>query len=312
LVKIFSESQVSSLPIIRHVRKDGSTFLVNMEARLSGFKDKPALIIAVWDVTEKLEQQAQLLQAGKMATLGEMATGLAHELNQPLNVIRIASDFLQKKLKRGLRLSDEELFKTADELEANVERATRIITHLREFGYKAQERMERISISAPISGVYTMLGRQLTKRGISWKLNVDDNLPEIMGDENRLEQVFINLILNARDAMLEHEKKSSREGKTVDKILSIKAFQEKNNVVVTISDTGPGISVDLRQKIFEPFFTSKKVGEGTGIGLSISYNIIKEHKGSIEVMENGEQGATFRLTFPALNEVSGNLEGGLS
>jgi len=287
-------------PVFQHQRKDGSSFLVNIQARLSTFRDRPAIIAAVWDVTEKLQQEAKLLQAGKMATLGEMSTGVAHELNQPLNVIKIAADFLMKNIRRGLQLTPEELKQTAEELGTNVDRAVRIISHLREFGRKVDEQTRPMSLAKPIRGVFTLLGSQLSKRGIRCDVLLDPKLPLIMGNENRLEQVFINLIVNARDAMMEHERAARAEGKTVEKTLTVKGFEKDGRVVVEVTDTGPGVPRELREKVFEPFYTSKAIGDGTGIGLSISYGIIKEHRGAIEVLGEENRGATFRLTFPAL------------
>jgi histidine kinase len=148
--------------------------------------------------------------------------------------------------------------------------------------------------------VFTLVGTQLKNRGIRWTLSLDVNLPKIMGDDNRLEQVFINLILNARDAMLSQASSLGPEGKERDKVITIKTSSENGRVVVTISDTGPGIPESLEPKVFEPFFTTKKTGDGTGLGLSISYGIVQEHNGTIEIDHTVAEGATFRLSFPAL------------
>lgn len=303
LVQELAIDDSSLMPVLQHKRKDGTPFIINLQARLSCWKGQQAIIAAVWDVTEKLEREAKLVQTGKMATLGEMATGIAHELNQPLNVIKLGSDFLMKNIRMGRTISQEDLTRTATELSANVDRAAHIIRHLREFGRKAELSMSPISINTPVRGVFTLLGTQFRKVGIKCELSLTEDLPNILGDENRLEQVFINLVLNARDAMLQRERESGPKGKAVEKILTIKSFLEEDRVVVTISDTGTGLPPALRARIFEPFFTTKKVGEGTGLGLSISYGIIKEHHGTITVDgQEQQQGATFRLTFPVLDE----------
>lgn len=294
-------------PVLQHRRKDGTTFMCNIQAHLSRFRGGQAIIAAVWDVTEKLEHEAMLVQTGKMATLGEMATGIAHELNQPLHVIRIGSDFLIKSLAKARPISEEDLRRIATEMGSNVDRASRIINHLRAFGRKSEEVMDSISVNDPIRGVMTLLGTQLKKRGITCELDLDENLPPILGDANKLEQVFINLVINARDSMLEHEQELHQKGIAAAKILRIRSFLEGTRVVVTVSDTGTGVVPSLRAKIFEPFFTTKKVGEGTGLGLSISYGIIKQHNGTIEVGGEGEVvgGATFRITFPSLGQARG-------
>jgi C4-dicarboxylate-specific signal transduction histidine kinase len=281
--------------------------MCNLQAHLTRFRGGQAIIAAVWDVTEKLEQEAMLVQTGKMATLGEMATGIAHELNQPLNVIKIGADFLTKSFAKGRPPSEKELRRIAAEMSGNVDRAARIINHLRDFGRKSEEVMDAISINKPIRGVMTLLGTQLMKRGIQCELDLRENLPRIFGDPNKLEQVFINLVINARDAMMARQRELKHKGQTAPMIMRIKSFLDEDRVVVTVSDTGPGVPASLRAKIFEPFFTTKKVGEGTGLGLSISYGIIKQHNGTIEVDGEGNTvgGATFRLTFPSLGHAEG-------
>lgn len=297
-LKQFLSTEVTLLPILQHRRKDGALLMVHFQARVSRYRDRPAIISAVWDVTERLEKQAKLIQAGKMATLGEMATSIAHELNQPLNVIMLGCDYLTKKVRTGQNLTAADLEQVSRELSGNVKRATRIINHLRQFGRMADETMTSVDINVPVANVFTLVGTQLEARGIRWELDLDGSLPRIMGDANRLEQVFLNLVLNARDAMLNQEAIERQYDHCRPKVVSIKSFVEHDRVVVTISDTGPGIPESIRSKVFEPFFTTKKAEEGTGLGLSICYGIIKEHNGAIEI-ESG-QGATFRMSFPAL------------
>jgi len=309
LMRQLIESDVCLLPVIKHMRKDESVLMVQLQARMTHWKDRQALMVAVWDVTEKLEHEARMAQTAKLATLGEMATGIAHELNQPLNVIKLASDFVQKNIRRGRTIPPEELNRAARELSVNVDRAARIISHLREFGRKAEAAMTPVNINAPVRGAFTLIGTQLKKSGIICELALDENLPDILGDENRLEQVFLNLVTNARDAMLEEEKKNKTKGIAREKILEIRTFEESGRVVVTVSDTGPGIPRALRDRIFEPFFTTKKVGEGTGLGLSISYGIIKEHQGTIEIDGPKTGGSTFRMTFPILDRSSETQHG---
>jgi PAS domain S-box-containing protein len=285
------------LPPLRQVRPDGSTFLINVQTHhLSRFGDVPSIVVAVWDVTEKLEQEAKIVQTGKMATLGEMATGIAHELNQPLNVIRIASDLLFKSVRRGAPLAADRLQTVAEELESNVARASRIISHLQQFGRKAEDTMRPISVSEPIRGVFTLLGAQLRKRDITFDVDAPGDLPLIQGDANRLEQVLVNLVINARDAMLDPQAPPN------PKRLTVRAYQEDDRLIVSVADTGRGVPGGLRAKIFEPFFTTKGTAEGTGLGLSISYGIVKEHGGVIEIDEHAAEGTTFKLSFPALIE----------
>ena len=128
-------------------------------------------------------------------------------------------------------------------------------------------------------------------------LDLNDDLPPIMGDMNRLEQVFINLVINARNAM--EEKKKQFVERETENILTIKSFQKDGQVVVTVTDTGTGIPDNMKDKIFEPFFTTRQVGKGTGLGLSISYGIVKDYGGTIEVESEVGKGTSFKITFPA-------------
>jgi len=144
------------------------------------------------------------------------------------------------------------------------------------------------------------LSQQLKLRRIKVVLDLNDGLPPIMGDMNRLEQVFINLVINARNAM--EKKKEQFVERETENILTIKSFQKNGQVVVTVTDTGTGIPDNMKDKIFEPFFTTRQVGKGTGLGLSISYGIVKDYGGTIEVESEVDKGATFKLTFPSCEE----------
>jgi PAS domain S-box-containing protein len=293
-------TETTLLPVLQHRRKDGSLFMVNFQVRPTTYRNQPAIIASVWDVTERLEKHAMLVQASKMATLGEMATGIAHELNQPLNVIRLGCDYLEKKMKSYLGEFPKDLHQVTKELTTNVERASRIINHLRQFGRKSEPTMSPVDINKPITDVFAMLRTQFEAHSITWNLDLGYNLPNIMGDENQLEQVFINLVINARDAILALEKAPGESGDGPDKTITIRTLLENERIVVTVTDTGHGIPESLLDRVFEPFFTTKKPGKGTGLGLSISYGIIKEHNGTIEIVSTQKQGTSFRLTFPAL------------
>ena len=297
------------LPKIRHRKKNGSSLYVNIHSCPRLHIGRDVIIANIADITDRIQVEAQLIQAGKMATLGEMSAGVAHELNQPLNAIRIGCEFFLKSLARKNPLSEETLERVSREVVAQVERASNIINHLREFGRKTQaEEMEYVSINTPILGVFTVLGQQLKIRQIEVQLDLTENLPPVLADSNRLEQVFLNLVMNARDAI---EEKRLRSGGNIQKaLLVIRSRQENDRIVVTVSDTGAGIPETIRDTIFEPFFTTKEVGKGTGLGLSISYGIVKDFGGHIDVESREEVGTTFTLTFPVsdLQERAGFLK----
>ena len=204
-------------------------------------------------------------------------------------------------MKIGKNLSTEDLEKVSNELCTNVDRAALIINHLRQFGRKADGTMYPIDINGPIRSVFNLVGTQLEHHSIRFELDLEENLPPILGDVNRLEQVFINLVINARDAILSESLSKDKPRDTKDRLVTVRSTYDAERVVVTVSDSGPGIPESVKARVFEPFFTTKKTGEGTGLGLSISYAIIKEHTGTIEIdTSQTRQGTTFRLTFPAL------------
>jgi signal transduction histidine kinase len=146
--------------------------------------------------------------------------------------------------------------------------------------------------------VFKVLGHQLKVHEVALELDLAEDLPQIYADHNRLEQVFINLVINAVDAM--DTKAAAAEGGKVEKKLTICSRLLDGQVSVTVSDTGTGMSREVREKIFEPFFTTKRVGKGTGLGVSISYGIVKDYEGTIEVRSKEGEGTTFELRFPAV------------
>lgn len=279
----------------QHRRKDGGLFYTNIHVCGARYMGRDTLIVTTTDITESIQKEAQLIQASKLATLGEMAAGIAHELNQPLNVMKVGSDFIKKMVDRGEKMSDEELKTAAQRISSQVDRASGIINHLRDFTRVADTKTHKMNINDPIRNVFKILGQQLRLRQIELELDLDENLPPIMADSNRLEQVFINLVTNARDAM-----EDKTPGST--KLLKIKSFIDNGHVVVTLSDTGHGIPKNIIDRIFEPFFTTKGVGKGTGLGLSISYGIIKDYDGDIRVESEVGTGTTFELRFPVSPE----------
>jgi histidine kinase len=290
----------SVYPKIQHYRKGGEPFYVNVYAHKTGHTPKYGIIVTTIDITESMEKESQLIQASKMSTLGEMASGVAHELNQPLNAMQMGADFIVNVIKEGVEIPKSDLTLVSEQIREQVDRAVTIINHLREFGRKTEITRQKISINKPIEGVFTLLGQQLKLRGIKVVLDLNDNLPPVIGDINRLEQVFINLVMNARSAM--EEKNETAFGGHVDNKLTVKSFQENGQVSVTITDTGTGIPDNIRNRIFEPFFTTKEVGKGTGLGLSISYGIVKDYGGVIGVESEVGKGTTFKISFPVYDE----------
>ncbi|NVM22950.1 MAG: PAS domain S-box protein [Desulfobacterales bacterium] len=293
----FVKDEYVFMPKLWARKKDGHYFFLDFHARVGKFQELESrsfglsYIIRTVDITRRLEREAQLTQASKMATLGEMATGIAHELNQPLNVIRVGADFFAKMTKRGEKISDDQLSNVSRNINDQVDRAANIINHLREFGRRTDFKSYPVDINEPIQDVFTILGQQLKLRDIEASLKLAEGLPKILADKNRLEQIFLNLVTNARDAM------EAKAGEAIKK-LTIATYEQNGRVVALVSDTGMGISEAVREKIFEPFFTTKEVGKGTGLGLSITYRLVKDFGGDIDIKLTSDIGTIFKLSFP--------------
>jgi signal transduction histidine kinase/HAMP domain-containing protein len=289
------------------VDKNGSTrhWLV----RTSPIRDADGRVIAAMeislDITKRLETEQQLMQAGKLATLGEMATGVAHELNQPLSVIKTVSGFFMRKLDAAQTIAPDVLSTMLAKVDRNVDRATRIIDHMRQFARKSDMRRVRVALNDVLKSAFEIFSQQLKVRGIRLVWHLREPLPFILGDPDRLEQVFINLLLNARDAIEAQWGEQPVGGDDGAGTIRLQTDTEGPWVVCHVCDTGTGIPDQVVAKIFEPFFTTKEVGKGTGLGLSISYGIVKECGGSITVQPNRPHGTCFVLRFPSIDEASG-------
>jgi histidine kinase len=280
----------------RHRHKDGRAIYVTIRVSPSKYRNREVLLVTTGDITKRLEAEQQLIQASKMATLGEMASGVAHELNQPLAVIKTAGSVLMKKLKKSVLADDETLRTISGKIDANVDRASNIIEHMRQFSRKYDTRRESTQINAVIEKAFDMFDQQFKVRGIITERDMDPQLPAIMAEPNRLEQVFVNLFINARDAI--EERWELQDAHKDAKNIRIVTRQADDSVVVEICDSGSGIPPAIAGKIFEPFFTTKEVGKGTGLGLSISYGIVSELGGEIFVKPSADGGACFVMRFP--------------
>jgi len=281
----------------KHFRKDKTSFFVTVKIVNAKYSHRDVLIASAMDVTESVEKETQLIQAGKLATLGTMAAGMAHEINQPLNVIQICSDLILKMIKKGIKIPDDELVMMAHDIIDNVARAAGVIKHVRDFARQSERDLKKLVINDPINDVFKVLGHQLTVHSVNVNLDLDPQIPEIQAEHNRLEQVFINLVTNAIDSM---DEKAEKEDEPVEKILRIKTYTKEDWVVTEVSDTGIGMTEEVKKKIFEPFFTTKETGKGTGLGTSISFGIIKDYGGTIDIQSEYGKGATFMIKFPAI------------
>jgi PAS domain S-box-containing protein len=280
---------------VRHYKKDNKPFYVNVYSCFIKYNDRDSIILATTDITEMIEKDAQLIQASKMTTLGEMSAGIAHELNQPLNAIKMGNDFLKMMIEQGKKIPKHNLFQVVSEASNQVDRAAEIINRLREFGRKADLTKEKIDINKPIRSVVDIIGQQLRLQNIELELDLGETLPPILAHNNRLEQVIFNMVTNAQDAI---EQKQTAGTESNNRVITVRSSMDDGHVVVSFNDTGIGIPIDVKDKIFEPFFTTKEVGRGMGLGLSIAYGIISDYGGTIQVESREKVGTTFKLTFP--------------
>jgi len=240
---------------------------------------------------ELRDKQEQLVQAGKLATLGELTTGVAHELNNPLNNIGL---YVGNVIDR-IRLGEDDAEPLVADLEKAMEqvrKATEIISHLRTFGRAARVSIEQVDVDDVIERSLLLVHEQLRLRGIEVELELCPDELLVVANPIQLEQVFINLLTNARDALIDAKRKTIR----------IASSRDEERIRIAFSDTGPGIPPELQQRIFDPFFTTKEVGAGTGLGLSITYSILKEYGGDISVESRPGKGATFMVELPFAEE----------
>jgi histidine kinase len=296
-------SELKSTNVLNQVRQTnraGQTIFVNIRISPSEYIGRDVLLVTTSDITKRLMTEQQLIQASKMTTLGEMATGVAHELNQPLSVIKTASSFLSKKVKKNEEIKDEILGTLTEEIESHVDRASKIISHMREFGRKSEVSKERVQVNETLDRAHEIFSQQLKLREIEVVKDYEVDLPYVLADSNRLEQVFINLLINARDAI---EEKLNDVGHTNgEKKIFLKTTHQGRMIKIEVRDTGKGIPKPILDKIFEPFFTTKKVGKGTGLGLSISYGIVQDFDGTIKVETEEDKGSNFVIMFPVSDE----------
>jgi C4-dicarboxylate-specific signal transduction histidine kinase len=239
---------------------------------------------------ELRDKQEQLVQAGKLATLGELTTGVAHELNNPLNNIGLYVGNVIDRVRLGKL--DASIVRDLEKAMAQVRKATDIISHLRTFGRAAPVSVETVDVDEVIERSLSLVQEQLKLRGIEVELELCRDELVLHGNAIQLEQVFINLLTNARDALEDARTKRIR----------ILTQREGELIRIAVSDTGPGIPPEIEARVFDPFFTTKEVGSGTGLGLSITYSIVKEHGGEIWVSSRRGSGATFEIELPAATD----------
>ncbi|MBU1864739.1 MAG: PAS domain S-box protein, partial [Candidatus Omnitrophica bacterium] len=290
------------------LRKDGQKRIIAKNAGL--IKDEKGNIIGgieiFEDITERKQAeeklrnayqklkdtQEQLIQAGKTAAMGQLAAGVSHELNQPLTGIKGFARAILMDLE-GESPFREDLHKIIEQ----TDRMDRIIKNVRLFARKSEFILKELDINQPIEDSFMLLNEQLKVQNIKVNKFLSKNLHKIEGDTNQLQQVFLNLITNARDAI---DSLNRAEGGQITVKTALSG--EGNNIEVEFTDTGCGVSNENLEYIFNPFFTTKGPDRGIGLGLAIVYRIIENHKGRIEITSEVGKGTGFKITLPIENK----------
>lgn len=236
--------------------------------------------------------QDALVQSEKMAAIGTLSAGLAHEVKNPLSAVLGYAQLSKRKLDQP-----EALLKNLDIIEHETKRCNEIISNLMQFSRQEKGEFVQITVNEVVSKSMTIVDHQLSLKNVRIDSELADDIPQITGNANQLQQVLMNLMINAQHAI-------GDDGGTI----TLATFVRDESVTITVSDTGPGVPAEIRAKIFEPFFTTKPAGQGTGLGLSVTYGIIKDHGGEITVERADTGGAKFVIVLPLKVETAVALE----
>jgi two-component system NtrC family sensor kinase len=281
------EERVTNLYKFPMRNRDGRTLVVNVSiAPLAGkSEERLGRLILVDDITQRIQLEEQLVQTEKLTSLGLLAAGVAHEVNTPLAVISNYIQMLAKQLP-----SNDPRQKLTDKIVKQTFRASEIVNNLLNFSRTGGAAFKEVNLNQVIDETLTLVTHPFRAGNVQVIKNLEADLPGILGSSNRLQQVFLNLFLNAKDAM------------PSGGMLEVRTAAHNGTVEIEVADTGMGIQRENLARVFDPFFTTKATGRGTGLGLSVSYGIIKEHAGKIEVRSTPGKGTSFRLEFPAVRK----------
>lgn len=271
---------------VQAILPSGGTRVVALAASRLPEADPPSVLLIGRDMTHERELRVRLMESDRLAAVGELVAGVAHEVNNPLSSI---SAFAQLLLRDAtLTLSQRE---SIEIIRGETTRASQVVKDLLAFARRSETQQSPLDLNAVVARTVRMRQYQFSEANVRVDTELSDDLPSVMGDGRQLQQVCLNLLTNAVQAM------APQGGGE----LKVRSYSVDGAVRLEVRDTGQGISASIRAHIFEPFFTTKKEGEGTGLGLSVSYGIVAAHGGSIEVVETGVTGTTFRVTLPSVS-----------
>ena len=238
-------------------------------------------LVLLDDITERVRMEEQMSQNEKLTSLGLLAAGVAHEVNTPLAVISNYIQMLSKQLPR-----EDERQKTIEKIVKQTFRASEIVNNLLNFSRTGAAEFVEINLNSILDETLSLVQHPFKTGRVTVIRNFGENLPRVLGSSTKLQQVFLNLFMNARDAM------------PAGGMLEVRTYARNGSVEVEVTDTGMGIRPENLNRVFDPFFTTKASGRGTGLGLSVSYGIVKEHAGKMDVRSTPEKGTSFRVEFP--------------
>jgi len=297
LSNIQSEGLIQNIEFIL-TRKNQSQFICELSITLIQEADgKPdAYMAIIRDISQRKKIEQQLNRSERMVSLGEMASGMAHEINQPLLSITLGIENLFMKIQQAKVVDEVYFHKKSEKIFEDVLRIGRIIDHVRAFSRDHDEYIfTSFDINDSINNAISMISEQFKHHGIRMIIQLDKNVHPIIGNTYTFEQVILNLLTNAKDT-LEETIKTSKSG--FEKTIVIRTYHDDHTNFIEVKDNGKGIKPDVIDRIMLPFYTTKEAGKGTGLGLSISFGIIKELKGSIDVESDPIFGTTFEITLP--------------
>ncbi len=264
-------------------------FRTRQRLRQQKFAFRETAIVLRKTLHELEDTEGELIQSGKMASLGQLSASVIHEIGNPLNHSNQALFMLRRRLQKLSQ--DKEVQEAVEDIQDSVDRMKEIVRELREFSHKRSEELAPFTLLEAIHASVRMLRSELDGKEIFIGGSVPPNL-KINGVKNQLTQVLVNLIHNAIQAM----------GEIGNGEIRITASEKNGEVLISVTDNGPGIPESIRAHIFDPFFSTKKAGDGTGLGLSICYRIVRAHSGTIRVLSDGQSHTEFQLQFPAVRD----------
>ena len=295
--KTLEEGLVQSVEL-KLQNKNKTPFISEISTTLIQGKDGEsiAFMIVIHDITHRKKLERQMIHNDRMTTLGEMATGIAHEINQPLNTLSILFDNMLLAASKEDSLPKSYLEKKTEKIYDNIFRIKNIIDHVRVFSRSQDDSIfSSFDVSESIKNAASMISEQFRHKLIELETVVSDQLPAAYGNTYQFEQVILNLLINSKDAIEELEEKSVQSFR---KAIVIKAYATVSQIVVEIKDNGIGIKPEELEKIMLPFYTTKEAGKGTGLGLSITFGIIKEMNGEISFQSEMMKGTKVTIKLP--------------